>query len=69
METKNNMICDLETGICGPGGDNTNTMEFIDFSCTEKKGRTLLCNRSNLFALLGIRTGPSKVCRSVWALF
>ena len=21
METKNNMICDLETGVCGPGGE------------------------------------------------
>ena len=36
METKNNMICDLETGICGPGGDDTNTMEFIDFSAPKK---------------------------------
>ena len=36
METKNNMICDLETGICGPGGDDTATMEFIDFSAQKK---------------------------------
>jgi len=37
METKNNMICDLETGICGPGGDDTATMEFIDLSIQKKK--------------------------------
>jgi putative protein-disulfide isomerase len=36
MKPKNNMICDLETGICGPGGDETNTMEFIDFSAPKK---------------------------------
>jgi putative protein-disulfide isomerase len=36
MKPKNNMICDLETGICGPGGDETNTMEFIDFSTPKK---------------------------------
>lgn len=36
METKNNMICDLETGICGPGGDDTATMEFIDLSPKKK---------------------------------
>ena len=36
MDKKNNMICDLETGICGPGGDSTNTMEFIDFSAPKK---------------------------------
>lgn len=36
METKNNMICDLETGICGPGGDDNATMEFIDLSPKKK---------------------------------
>lgn len=36
MKPKNNMICNLETGICGPGGDETNTMEFIDFSAPKK---------------------------------
>jgi putative protein-disulfide isomerase len=36
MKPKNNMICDLETGICGPGGEETNTMEFIDFSAPKK---------------------------------
>lgn len=36
METKNNMICDLETGICGPGGDDMKTMEFIDLSTPQK---------------------------------
>jgi putative protein-disulfide isomerase len=35
METKNNMICDLETGICGPGGDEE--MSFIDLSAPQKK--------------------------------
>ena len=37
METKNNMSCDLETGVCGPaGGEDTNAMEFIDFSAPKK---------------------------------
>ncbi|MCG7343797.1 DsbA family protein [Sporosarcina sp. ACRSL] len=36
METKNNMICDLETGVCGPAGDSTNSTEFIDFSAPKK---------------------------------
>ncbi|MFS0576936.1 DsbA family protein [Sporosarcina sp. 179-K 3D1 HS] len=36
METKNNMICNLETGLCGPGGEDTATMEFIDFSAPKK---------------------------------
>ena len=35
MDTKNNMICDLETGICGPGGDEE--MQFIDLSVPQKK--------------------------------
>lgn len=37
METKNNMICDLETGICGPGGEDSAATEFIDFSAPVKK--------------------------------
>ena len=35
MEMKNNMICDLETGVCGPGGDTE--MQFIDLSAPQKK--------------------------------
>jgi len=54
METKNNMICDLETGICGPGGDDTATMEFIDLS-TQKK-------RVELYYV----TDP--ICSHCWAL-
>jgi len=34
MEMKNNMMCDLETGVCGPGGDTE--MEFIDLSAPQK---------------------------------
>lgn len=34
MDMKNNMMCDLETGICGPGGDSV--MEFIDLSAPLK---------------------------------
>lgn len=30
------MICDLETGICGPGGEDTGVMEFIDLSAPKK---------------------------------
>lgn len=37
MEMSNNMMCDLETGVCGPGGDDTTTMEFIDLSIQKKK--------------------------------
>lgn len=32
---KNNMMCDLETGLCGPGGDSE--MQFIDLSVPQKK--------------------------------
>ncbi|MEK4714124.1 MULTISPECIES: DsbA family protein [Sporosarcina] len=32
---KNNMICDLETGVCGPGGETE--MQFIDLSTPKKK--------------------------------
>lgn len=32
---KNNMICDLETGVCGPGGETE--MQFIDLSVPQKK--------------------------------
>ncbi len=35
MEMKNNMMCDLETGVCGPGGDTE--MQFIDLSAPQKK--------------------------------
>lgn len=34
---KNNMLCDLETGICGPAGEDTSTMGFIDLSVPPKK--------------------------------
>lgn len=30
------MICDVETGICGPGGEETGVMEFIDLSAPKK---------------------------------
>ena len=36
MEKNNNMVCDMETGICGPAGDDTGTMEFIDLSAPKK---------------------------------
>lgn len=36
MATNNNMICDMETGVCGPAGDDTTTMEFIDLSVSKK---------------------------------
>jgi len=35
MELKNNMMCDLETGVCGPGGETE--MQFIDLSVPQKK--------------------------------
>ena len=36
MEMKNNMICDLETGVCGPGGDDRNAIHRS--LCTSKEG-------------------------------
>ncbi|WP_438314249.1 DsbA family protein [Sporosarcina sp. FA9] len=55
METKNDMICDLETGVCGPaGGEDTNTMEFIDFSAPK--------NTVELYYV----TDP--ICSHCWAL-
>lgn len=36
MDMKNNMICDLETGVCGPGGDTSSALEFIDLSAPKK---------------------------------
>lgn len=33
---RNNLICNMETGICGPAGEDTNTMEFIDLSAPKK---------------------------------
>lgn len=35
MDMKNNMMCDLETGVCGPGGETE--MQFIDLSVPQKK--------------------------------
>ncbi|CAM3146401.1 hypothetical protein FITA111629_06420 [Filibacter tadaridae] len=35
METKKNMICDIDTGICGPAGEGTT--QFIDLSAPQKK--------------------------------
>lgn len=32
----NNMICDIKTGVCGPGGETANSIEFIDLSATKK---------------------------------
>ncbi len=34
MEMKSNSICDLETGICGTGGDTE--MKFINLSTPQK---------------------------------
>lgn len=36
MSTNNNMICNMETGVCGPAGDDTISMEFIDLSAPKK---------------------------------
>ncbi|MCM3744491.1 DsbA family protein [Sporosarcina luteola] len=30
------MICNMETGVCGPAGDDTISMEFIDLSAPKK---------------------------------
>ncbi|KXH78352.1 DsbA family protein [Sporosarcina sp. HYO08] len=37
MGTKNPMMCDLQTGICGPAGEDTSPMEFIDLTAPKKK--------------------------------
>lgn len=34
MENKNNLICDMETGVCGTGGDEE--MELIDLNAPKK---------------------------------
>ena len=44
MEKNNNMVCDMETGICGPAGDDTGVMEFIDLSAPKKTIELVLCN-------------------------
>ncbi|MDS9472907.1 DsbA family protein [Sporosarcina pasteurii] len=36
MDQKNNMMCDMETGICGPTGEDSGAMEFIDLSAQKK---------------------------------
>lgn len=53
MATNNNMICDMETGVCGPAGDDTTTMEFID----RIAGRW-----SRFFGNLSISTGITSIC-------
>lgn len=35
MEDKNNMICNVETGICGDG--DSGVTEFIDLTAPKKK--------------------------------
>lgn len=50
MENKN-LICDLETGVCGTGSDEE--IELIDLNEPKKNNRCLLCDRSDLFSLLG----------------
>ena len=37
MTNKNPMMCDLETGICGPAGEGNAEMSFIDLSTPSKK--------------------------------
>ncbi|WP_342599352.1 DsbA family protein [Psychrobacillus sp. FSL H8-0483] len=37
MTNKNAMMCDLETGICGPAGEENTAMGFIDLSTPIKK--------------------------------
>ena len=36
MELKNNMMCDLETGVCEPAGEESSPMQFIDLSAPAK---------------------------------
>lgn len=36
MGSNNNLMCDLETGVCGPVGEDTNTIDVIDFSAPKK---------------------------------
>ena len=44
------MFCDIETGVCGVGEEED--IQVIDFQ-QPKNNNALLCNRSDLFALLG----------------
>lgn len=36
MEIKHDMMCDVETGVCGPGGEDANPTGLIDFSAPKK---------------------------------
>ncbi|WP_411843147.1 hypothetical protein [Salinicoccus sp. HZC-1] len=39
MNEEESMICDMETGICGPAGDNTENdkLKMIDFTEEQQK--------------------------------
>lgn len=37
MTNNNSMMCDLETGICGPAGEGNSEMELIDLTAPTKK--------------------------------
>ena len=51
MMKNNNMVCDLETGVCGVRRRRRNRNDR--FECTTKNVNSLLCDRSHLFSLLG----------------
>ncbi len=36
MKMNNNMVCDVETGVCGPSGEDDSAMEVIDFSAPKQ---------------------------------
>lgn len=38
---KDKMLCDLETGICGPVGENAPTTGFIDLSAPQEKSELI----------------------------
>ncbi len=56
MKANTNMICDLETGVCGVPGEN---VEVVDFNKKIKNNHSILCDRPHLFSLLGNRTNAS----------
>lgn len=37
MSNKDAMICDIETGICGPAGEGNSVIELIDLTALSTK--------------------------------
>lgn len=47
MDQKNDMICDMTTGICGPAGENVPMTGFIDLSAPQEKIEAVNLEKQN----------------------